>query len=272
MNKNTASAFLIFLFAFLFLCIYRKPYGSKVLACTVPLSEFHGESQLYLPPDTTGQGIQNSTSPGIRQQTTTLQGIDSTNETMPQIPVSVPGPIPSKIQKKPNLLPKSGAKKNTGEKNKQAKPLNKGTPVISSSDLPEVFINSKKLSSLTTYLIWIDTAKEKTYIFHGTVHHWILIKTFICSTGRDLTPTIKGTFQSLSKAYFIYDRKFHCYLKYVTQIYNGYLMHSVILDKNGRVVDGTLGRKRSHGCVRLSLADSRWIYETIPLHTTIFIS
>lgn len=137
---------------------------------------------------------------------------------------------------------------------------------------PEVFINNQNLLSSTAFMIWINTTAQKTYIFTKNKNNWKLTKAFICATGKDSTPTIKGIFKSSSKAAFVYDKKYDCYLKYVTQIYNGYLLHSVILDKDGKIIDGTLGRKKSHGCVRLSLDDSKWIYDNVPLKTTIYIT
>jgi lipoprotein-anchoring transpeptidase ErfK/SrfK len=147
--------------------------------------------------------------------------------------------------------------------------LDKNT--LSKSSL-EAFINSKNLKSATKYLIWINTNTQRTYIFTKTKDRWTILKTFICATGKDSTPTIKGIFKTEAKASWVYDKKYNCYLKNVTKIYKGYLMHSVILDKNGHVTDGTLGKKKSHGCVRLSLTDSEWIYKNLPLKTTIFIN
>lgn len=168
-------------------------------------------------------------------------------------------PLPSDSDKKPST-PKPPAANNQNS-----------TGAISKNPL-ENFINSKKLTSSSKYLVWINTSTQRTYIFTGSIAGWKLYKTFICATGKDSTPTIKGIFKAGAKAYFVYDSKYHCYLKYVTRIYNGYLMHSVILNSKGQVIDGTLGRKKSHGCVRLSLKDSEWIYTNIPTGTTILIN
>ena len=39
----------------------------------------------------------------------------------------------------------------------------------------------------------------------------------------------------------------------------------------GEIIDGRLGMRISHGCVRLRFEDSRWLYESIPIGTTVFI-
>lgn len=136
----------------------------------------------------------------------------------------------------------------------------------------ENFINNKKLKSSSNYLVWVNTNTQRIYVFSRSKYIWSLSKTFICTTGKDSTPTIKGIFKTQGKAYFVFDKKYNCYLKYVTRIYKGYLFHSVILNKYGEIIDGTLGEKKSHGCIRLSLKDSKWLYESVPIGTTIFIN
>jgi lipoprotein-anchoring transpeptidase ErfK/SrfK len=156
---------------------------------------------------------------------------------------------------------------------KDNNPLPNGLNNIPKSKNPiENFINNKNLKSKSKFLIWINTSTQRTNIFTKANNIWILSKTFVCATGKDSTPTIKGIFQTKAKASWVYDKKYHCYLKYVTKIYKGYLLHSVILNKYGKVIDGTLGKKKSHGCVRLSIKDSEWIYKNLPLGTTIFIN
>jgi lipoprotein-anchoring transpeptidase ErfK/SrfK len=190
------------------------------------------------------------------------------------LPVVKPKPVSPPIKNPPVVKPpvvKPPAIKPTVKK--ENTPLTNGLDknTISKTTL-ETLINSKNLSSKTKYLIWINTITQRTYIFTKAKDSWVLLKTFICATGKDSTPTIKGVFKTEAKASWVYDKKYNCYLKYVTKIFQGYLMHSVILDKNGHITDGTLGRKKSHGCVRLSIADSEWIYKNLPLGTTIFIN
>jgi lipoprotein-anchoring transpeptidase ErfK/SrfK len=37
------------------------------------------------------------------------------------------------------------------------------------------------------------------------------------------------------------------------------------------IQDGRLGINASHGCVRLSLSDAKWIYDNIPSGTTVVV-
>ncbi|HCW51160.1 MAG TPA: L,D-transpeptidase, partial [Clostridiales bacterium] len=53
-----------------------------------------------------------------------------------------------------------------------------------------------------------------------------------------------------------------------------YLFHSVPVDRTGEVIPeeaDKLGQPASHGCVRLSMEDARWFYETIPEGTPVDI-
>ena len=48
--------------------------------------------------------------------------------------------------------------------------------------------------------------------------------------------------------------------------YGDYLYHSILLDETGTyVLEGNvLGKRASQGCIRFSLEDSKWFYDTIP--------
>ncbi|WP_347460068.1 L,D-transpeptidase family protein [Clostridium pasteurianum] len=60
-------------------------------------------------------------------------------------------------------------------------------------------------------------------------------------------------------------------LKYYTQIKGNYLFYSVLFDKNGTLLDGTLGKSASHGCVRLALENAKYIYDNAPIGSGIWI-
>lgn len=102
----------------------------------------------------------------------------------------------------------------------------------------------------------------------GTAH-----KAFVCSTGA-ATPT--GTFYTSQKL------RWHVlmgpsYGQYCTRIVNGILFHSVWYYYNqnkasqSTVQYNRLGTTASHGCVRLTVADCKWIYDNCPLSTKVII-
>jgi lipoprotein-anchoring transpeptidase ErfK/SrfK len=42
------------------------------------------------------------------------------------------------------------------------------------------------------------------------------------------------------------------------------------MDENQNVKDYTLGKRASAGCLRLSVIDSKWVYDNIPNNTTVW--
>lgn len=134
----------------------------------------------------------------------------------------------------------------------------------------EKFINTKESSSATPYYIWVDSNNYTVNIFSGSNHNWNLIKSMDCAMGTSDTPTIKGTFLSGDKGSF-FETNNGLICKYYTRIDGGYLFHSVLYDKNNNIVDGRLAEKISHGCIRLELDNAKWIYDTIPEGSTIYI-
>ncbi|MBU3182908.1 L,D-transpeptidase family protein [Clostridium psychrophilum] len=149
--------------------------------------------------------------------------------------------------------------------------IKKNTSKVSvSNNSSEKYINSKKITSLTGYFIWIDSSHQKVNVFHGSNKKWRLVKSMVCSSGKTSTPTIKGHFTVGRKgSYFISSGGARC--KYYTQIRGNYLFHSVLYDRKGNyVIDNTLGARVSHGCVRLALSNAKYIYYNIPTRTSIW--
>ena len=140
---------------------------------------------------------------------------------------------------------------------------------LSNNEL-EKFINGKNITSKTSYFIWINSSHQKVNVFKGSNKKWHLVKSMVCSSGKASTPTIKGNFTVGSKGgYFIADGGARC--KYYTRIRGGYLFHSVLYNNKGNyIIDNTLGTPVSHGCVRLSLENAKFIYYNIPTRTAIW--
>lgn len=151
------------------------------------------------------------------------------------------------------------------------KSMHKST--ASSSNYAEKFINSRQSSSPTEYYIWVNTNATKVYIFERFNGSWKLVKNMLCTVGKPSTPTIKGTFRVGNKGgnFIVKDNpKLMC--NYYTQISGNYLFHTVLLYRNGSIANGTLGAKLSHGCIRLSISNAKYIYNNIPKGTTIYIN
>lgn len=137
----------------------------------------------------------------------------------------------------------------------------------------ENFVNNKGLSSSTSYLIWVDTKAIYTYVFTGYEGNWDLVRSMRSTVGSAETPTIKGTFKVIGKgSYFTVPDHEEWICKYYTQFYQNYLIHSVVYDVNDKLVDGRLGMKLSHGCVRVALENAKYIYYNVPIGSTVYLN
>ena len=98
-----------------------------------------------------------------------------------------------------------------------------------------------------------------------------------CSTGKDETPTPKGTYQATTGpgARWHYFKKFECWAQYAYYIQGDIMFHSVLYnEQNGPVTQSSvnnLGRKASHGCVRLSVEDAKWLWNNCPAGTKVVV-
>ena len=126
------------------------------------------------------------------------------------------------------------------------------------------------------YKIIVDISDQRVYVgsWNGSMYK-DLVKKMKCSTGKDRTPTPLGTYQSVGQTgdEWYYFREFNCYAKWATRIVGGILFHSITYNSHkGRSgSERSLGRKASHGCIRLSVADAKWIYDNCPAGTTVVI-
>ncbi|WP_102401499.1 L,D-transpeptidase family protein [Haloimpatiens massiliensis] len=130
-------------------------------------------------------------------------------------------------------------------------------------------INNQCFCSTTPYFIYVDLKSHKVNIFSGQCKNWKLIKSFTCTTGAPSTPTIKGTYKLSLKGKEL--KLDYCVVKYYSQIQGNYLFHSILYDFNGKVMDSRLGYSLSHGCIRLSTENAKYIYDFVPIGTTIHI-
>ena len=125
-------------------------------------------------------------------------------------------------------------------------------------------------SSSTNWLILVDTKLNKVGVYRGKYQKWDEVYYWSCTSGAASTPTVKGQFTVKSKG-LAFGSGYTCW--YYTQFYGNYLFHSVLYSPGSKtnLVDGRLGINASHGCVRLSLTNAKWIYDNIPSGTKVVI-
>ena len=123
--------------------------------------------------------------------------------------------------------------------------------------------------SPSRYLIMVDIDNPKTIVFEGWQGNWWVKYIWDCCTGHESCPTICGTFSLGAKGYsFGEGNGYSCY--YYSQICGDFLFHSQLYWPYTRTIkDGTMGRRCSHGCVRLYIDNAYWIWNNVPSGTTV---
>lgn len=128
------------------------------------------------------------------------------------------------------------------------------------------------------YKLVVDISEQRVYAYEWDGDDYSNeVKKMVCSTGKDATPTPLGTYQSYGRMTvdeWYYFKKFKCYAKYAYGIVGGILFHSVTFNKEKVLNKGSvnnLGRKASHGCIRLEIENAQWICDNCPLGTTVVI-
>ena len=122
-------------------------------------------------------------------------------------------------------------------------------------------------SSPTSYLISVNLSAHQVTVYSGSQQNWTPIHIWTVSTGAPSTPTSRGVFSIGSRGYS-FGHGYTCY--YWTQFNGDILFHSVLYNQGTFTIqDGRLGMSISHGCVRMSIDDARWINQNIPSGTTV---
>ncbi len=140
------------------------------------------------------------------------------------------------------------------------------TTVMSSSTL------SFGASSKSKYWIKVNAQANVATVYKKIDKKWEPYRAMLCSCGTgkkgsgEDTPT--GTYYVQSRWKWL-QMVGGVYGRYVVQFYGDYLFHSVPYEYYGDLDSmpakefNKLGKDASHGCVRLSIMDSKWVYDNI---------
>ena len=113
--------------------------------------------------------------------------------------------------------------------------------------------------------IKVSIDKQRVYIKDGNKN----LYTMKAATGEKGSPTPKGTFHIQNRGDHFYNAESDEGANYWTSFkdWGVYLFHSVPTDKDGKYVESEahkLGTRSSHGCVRLTIPDAKWINTKVP--------
>ena len=156
------------------------------------------------------------------------------------------------------------------------------------NDLPETgaadhatlaaLFNENAKKALKPYVLKVSTADQRVYAYapDRDGEYTELVRTMKCSTGRNSSPTPTGTFTDTAPgARWHFFQKFNCWAQYAFYIEGDIMFHSVLYNhKDGKVTQSSvnhLGSKASHGCVRLSVEDAKWIWNNCPANTKVIV-
>lgn len=134
-------------------------------------------------------------------------------------------------------------------------------------------INTLNIESNTPYLVYVNLNAQKTYVYEGSNNDWTLEKEFDCSTGIASEETPKGIYTVTGRGDWFFADEYQQGGKYWVQFWGDYLFHSLPFDETqSTVLDYTLGEPASHGCIRLAVEDSKWLFDTMPDDTKVIIN
>ena len=150
---------------------------------------------------------------------------------------------------------------------------------VADAETLSLLFSENALKALKPYLVKVSTDDQRVYIYglDDNNEYTVMVKKMKCSTGKNATPTPVGTYTSTTGpgARWHYFKKYDCWAQYAYYIQGDIMFHSVLYgEKEGRVTQSSvnnLGRKASHGCVRLAVEDAKWIYQNCPKGTTVIV-
>ena len=132
--------------------------------------------------------------------------------------------------------------------------------------------NDPKLFKLT-----VDLTNKVVKVYKKVGNEYVLYRLMICTIGQSKYSTPQGSFNLTGyHVRFGYFSKYNCYAQYWSQIKGQILFHSILFNRRENSAYRTasyrnLGKAASHGCVRLSVPDAKWVYENCPKGTKVTI-
>lgn len=161
---------------------------------------------------------------------------------------------------------KTTESQNKASENDDAKSNDKDLWKKPTGDYPDL----EKVNDLK---ILVDTKNQKTYLYDGSER----LTSFVVSTGildgESNTPLGDYVIE-IERGDSFFTPRFGEGANYWVSFkdHGIYLFHSVPTDENGEYIVSEaekLGKPASHGCIRMSVPDSKWFYENIPTGTPV---
>ena len=128
--------------------------------------------------------------------------------------------------------------------------------------------------------IVVDVQNQVTSVYGRDENgeYTVVVRQMLCSTGMKATPSDVGDWvlNGRHATWCIFPKWGNSYARYWTRINSNIAFHSPIftsVSNSAMKIDSykALGRRASHGCIRLSVWDAKWIYDNIGAGTVVSI-
>ena len=145
--------------------------------------------------------------------------------------------------------------------------------------LPDATSKPTPTPTPVPYAITVDVANQVTTVYglDENGEHTVIVRQMLCSTGTKSNPSDPGDWVLTGrKAKWCYFPKWGGHARYWTRINSSIAFHSVIynaVDTKALAKSSykNLGKRVSHGCIRLTVDDAKWIYDNCGEGTVVSI-
>ena len=142
-----------------------------------------------------------------------------------------------------------------------------GVTGIADAETQKALFSEGAAQNPRPYRVEVDIDNQRVYVFERQENgDYEKTHTFICSTGLgNLTP--RGVYlDGYPVNRWHYFEKYNCWAQYSFEVEGNIMLHSVIYSEaNTNTLRESslygLGQKASHGCIRLKVADAKWLFE-----------
>ena len=126
----------------------------------------------------------------------------------------------------------------------------------------------------------VDVANQVTSVYGRDEQgeYTVVVRQMLCSTGKKATPSSVGdwTLNGRHATWCVFPKWGNSYARYWTRINSDIAFHSPIytaVSNSAMQISSykALGKRASHGCIRLAVWDAKWIYDNIGKGTVVSI-